>query len=287
MQRGGPSRRERLALAVQRTVGWLAAPLWVPATVALMRLGLGWRLMGAAALRREMRALWAAGGGPGGGPLLVCANHLTLVDSALVAWALASPLWFLRHWAALPWNVPERRNFASSWTSTILIYLMKCVPVTRGGERAEVAAVLARLVYLLGRGEVVLLFPEGGRSRSGRVELENAAWGVGRVIGALPGCRVLCVYLRGERQVAFGDVPPRGERFHVRSALVRPESTARGLRRSHELARQVVATLALLEAAHVAEVGGAASREAMPRHRARPETRLDDPPADPAEDRSC
>jgi hypothetical protein len=255
MQRSGPSRRERLALAVQRTIGRLAAPLWVPATVALMRVGLGWRLVGAAALRREMRALWAADDGP----LLVCANHLTLIDSALVAWALGSPGWFLRHWAALPWNVPERRNFASSWRSRVLVYLMKCVPVTRGGERGEVAAVLARLVYLLGRGEVVLVFPEGGRSRSGRVEVENAAWGVGRVIGALPGCRVLCVHLRGERQARFGDVPPRGERFPVRFALVRPESAARGLRRSQDLARQVVSALARLEASHFAEVGDAAA----------------------------
>ena len=262
MDGGGPSRRERLGLAVQRAIGRLTAPLWVPATVALMRLGLGWRREGAAALRREMRALWAAGGGP----LLVCANHLTLIDSALVAWALGSPAWFLAHYAALPWNVPERRNFASSWASRGLVYLLKCVPVTRGGDRSEVAAVLGRLVHLLGRGAVVLLFPEGGRSRTGRVELENAAWGVGRVIGALPGCRVLCVYLRGERQAASGDVPPRGERFHVRHALVRPTSSARGLRRSQELARQVVAALAALEVAHFEDGSPARAARAKAGH---------------------
>lgn len=246
MDGGGPRRSEPLGLAVQRAVGRLAAPLWVPATVALMYFGFRWRLEGAAALRREMRALWAEGGGP----LLVCANHLTLVDSAVVAWAMGSPWWFLAHYGALPWNVPERRNFAASWTSSVLVYLMKCVPVTRGGDRGEVAAVLARLVHLLGRGEVVLVFPEGGRSRSGRVEVESAAWGVGRIIGALPGCRVLCVYVRGEEQTAYGDLPARGERFHVRHALITPTSEARGLRRSHELARQVVTTLMTLEAAH-------------------------------------
>jgi 1-acyl-sn-glycerol-3-phosphate acyltransferase len=81
---------------------------------------------------------------------------------------------------------------------------MKCLPVTRGGERTAVADVLNRFVYLLSQGEVGMIFPEGGRSRSGRVEVDMAAPGVGRVVTTLPGCRVLCVYLRGERQRPSG-----------------------------------------------------------------------------------
>jgi len=238
--------RDRLGLAVQRALGRLLSLVWVPATVALMRFGLGWRVDGLAAARREYRSLWR----DGGAPVLVCANHLTMIDSALIAWALGSPLWFLAHYAALPWNVPERRNFAGSLPSRILVYLMKCVPVTRGGDRGEVAGVLGRLVYLLGRGEAVLLFPEGGRSRSGRVEVENATYGVGRVIGGLPECRVLCVYLRGEHQDGFGDLPARGERFHVRLAALRPTSELTGLRRARDLSQQVVRTLAELEKTH-------------------------------------
>jgi len=239
-------RGARLGLAVQRAVGRLLSPVWVPATVALMRFGLGWRIEGMAAARREYRTLWHAGAGP----LLVCANHLTMIDSALVAWALGSPGWFLAHYAALPWNVPERRNFAGSLASGILVYLMKCVPVTRGGDRGEVAGVLARLVHLLGRREAVLVFPEGGRSRSGRVDVENATYGVGRVIGDLPDCRVLCVYLRGEQQDGFGGLPARGERFHVRLAVLRPTSEQKGMRRARDLAQQIVRTLAQLERSH-------------------------------------
>jgi len=186
-------RRDRLGLAVQRAVGRLLSPVWVPATIALMRFGMRWRIEGMAAARREYRSLWGARDGP----LLVCANHLTMIDSALIAWALGSPGWFLAHYGALPWNVPERRNFGGSLASRLLVYLMKCVPVTRGGDRAEVAGALGRLVHLLGRGEAVLVFPEGGRSRSGRVDVENATYGVGRMIGDLPRCRVLCIYLRG------------------------------------------------------------------------------------------
>ena len=238
--------RDRVLLAVQRAIGRLLSAAWIPATVAVMRFWLHWRIEGMAAARRSYRSLRRAGDGP----LLVCANHLTLIDSALVAWALGSPGWFLVHYAALPWNVPERRNFAGSLASRVLVYLMKCVPVTRGGDRRDVAAVLARLVYLLERDEVVLVFPEGGRSRSGRVEIENATYGVGRIIGELGRCRVLCVYLRGEHQDGFSDLPPRGERFHVRLACVRPTSGLEGMRRARDLSQQVVRTLAELERGH-------------------------------------
>ncbi len=245
--KGNLARGRRSGLAVQRTLGWMFAPVWLPATVAVMRFGFGWRIEreGMVEARRTYRALRRTGG-----PLLVCANHLTLVDSALVAWALGSPAWFLAHYAALPWNVPERRNFASSLVSRLLVYLMKCVPITRGGDRTEVGRVLVRLQRLLERGEVVLVFPEGGRSRSGVVEAEQAAYGVGRLIAALPACRVLCVYLRGERQDGCGDLPARGERFHVRVEDFRPISALHGMRRARDLAQQVTQRLAVLEQEH-------------------------------------
>jgi hypothetical protein len=55
------------------------------------------------------------------------------------------------------------------------------------------------------------------------------------------------VYLRGEHQDAFSDLPVRGERFHVRLASLRPTSDLKGMRRAADLARQVVGTLAELE----------------------------------------
>jgi 1-acyl-sn-glycerol-3-phosphate acyltransferase len=210
-----------------------------------MRFGLGWRIEGMVEARRTYRALWRTGT-----PLLVCANHLTLVDSALVAWALGSPGWFLAHYGALPWNVPERRNFASSLVSRLLVYLMKCVPITRGGDRTEIGRVLVRLQHLLERGEVILVFPEGGRSRSGVVEAEKAAYGVGRLIAALPACQVLCVYLRGDCQDTFSDLPARGERFRVRVAGFRPISALQGMGRARDLAQQVAQRLATLEQEH-------------------------------------
>jgi hypothetical protein len=238
-----------LQLALSRA----SAPLWVPLTVALMRFGFGWRIVDCADARRRYREILAERGAP----VLVCANHLTLVDSAVIAWALGSPWWYLRHFSALPWNVPERRNFASSFASRVLVYVMKCVPIVRGGDRRDVAAVLGRLSYLLLRGEAVLMFPEGGRSRSGRIEAESAAYGVGRVASLLPDCRVVCVYLRGERQDTFGDLPAHGERFHVQIEAIDPRSEYGGLRGSVEVSRRIVTRLAELERAHFAQRDGA------------------------------
>ena len=101
--------------------------------------------------------------------------------------------------------------------------------------------------YLLGRGETALLFPEAGRSRSGRVEEAAAAWGVGRIVAAVPGCRVLCVYMRGRKQETWGDLPAKGDVMDVELACIEPKSDAKGLRRSRDVAKQIVRQLVRME----------------------------------------
>ncbi|MFQ5697393.1 MAG: lysophospholipid acyltransferase family protein [Myxococcota bacterium] len=234
---------------IQREVARLAAPLWIPLAAGVLRYGLGYRIEDLSWVRAEFERLR----GQGSGPMLVCANHLTLIDSMLVAWALAGPGRYLVHFREFPWNLPEASNFAYSWWTRILIYLAKCIPVVRGGRREEVARVIQRVIYLTRRGERALIFPEGGRSRSGRVEVEKAAWGVGRIVGAIPGCRVLCVYLRGDHQVSFSARPVRGERFSVTLRCIEPKSDRRGVRRSRDLAQAVLAELAAMERRYLAD----------------------------------
>ena len=82
MEASRPGPRDRLGLAVQRAIGRLLSLLWVPAMVALMRFGLGWRIEGMAAARREYRSLW----GDGDGPLLVVAGAGTGILSTLPTW---------------------------------------------------------------------------------------------------------------------------------------------------------------------------------------------------------
>jgi hypothetical protein len=106
---------------------------------------------------------------------------------------------------------------------------------------------LARVGFLLALGVGVLFSRGGGRSRSGRVERDAATYGPGRLLAAAPGTRVLCLYLRGERQAGMSDLPARGQRFRVAWTELEPSSEQEGLRRALDLTRQVLAALAALE----------------------------------------
>lgn len=236
---------------IQRWLVWLAAPLWVPITEFWVLHGFGYRLGDLASTRRVYRRARE----DSDTPLLICANHLTLIDSLLVACALSGSWRFLVDFDSLPWNVPEESNFANTVSNRILVYLAKCIPIRRGGSREDVSDVLKRVTYLLGRGEVALLFPEGGRSRTGRVEVSGAGWGVGRIVSALEGCRVLCIYLRGENQKSWSDWPQRGDRFHISVACIEPKSDARGVRGTRDIANQIVSKLAQLEAEYFTRRG--------------------------------
>ena len=240
------SRGAARSLALQREIARLLSPLTSLAAAALLRLWLRLSVEDLGATRREYRRLR----GENEAPLLVCGNHLTMIDSALIAWALGSPWWYVGHFSSLPWNMPDRQNFASTWWQRALAYVYKCVPVERGGSRRHVAGSLARFVHLLARGEVGLVFPEGGRSRSARVEVDNAAYGVGRSVRSVSHCRVLCVYLRGDRQRDYSALPARGDRLRVRLSLLEPKSDSGGLRGSRDVARQIVTRLAEMEQEH-------------------------------------
>lgn len=238
--------RDRAALLLQREVGRLLSPLWIPVVVALMRFGMGWRIEGKREAREHFRRLRRSSSGG----LLVCANHLTMVDSFVIAWALAPPWWYVLHFGSVVWNTPERENFARTWPMRALSYVMKCIPVSRGGDRREVGRVLARFTWLVSRGEVGLMFPEGGRSRTSRVDTGATTYGVGRIVRALPGTRVLCVYLRGSGQQTWSDLPAQGERFRMRVAELEPKSERNGLRGSLDVSRQVLGKLAEMEQEH-------------------------------------
>jgi hypothetical protein len=247
--RSGADHRHRRALDVQRAAGRLASPVCIPGATAIMRFGFRWRLRDPA----PSRALYARLLAEDRRPLLVLANHLTMADSALIGWALGSTWSHLRRYRGLPWNVPEQSRVESSWLWRVLAYLMKCVPVPRGGERRQVARVLDGLGHLMRRGEVVLMFPEGRRSRSGRIDRDSVAQGVGRLIKELGDCRVLCVYLRGDAQDSWSHVPAVGDTFTVATRLVEPKTDLRGMRASRDLASQVLDHLVEMEQAYLAD----------------------------------
>jgi len=240
------SRQVRVRHVVQREIGRLIGPFWIPPFVFMLRFIMGYRLDNVDAVRAQYRRLR----GETDAPILICPNHLTLIDSMIIAWAIV-PWWrYALHFDDLPWNTPERKNFARTGLTRVLVFIAKCIPISRGGERSEVAGVLARVTYLLRGGEVAMLFPEGGRSRTGRVSTESIAWGVGRIISSTPGCRVLCIYSRGDTQESWGSIPNMGDHFTMSLECFEPKSDYKGARRSRDLVSQVVARLAHMEEAY-------------------------------------
>lgn len=234
--------KARLGLRVQEAVSQAFA---LPTYYSL----LGWlryrryRIPDLARLRAEFAALER----DRREPLLVCANHLTLVDSLVIQWALAPgwrlafrPRWFV-------WNLPDRHNISATWLLRTLGYLGKCIPVLRKGPPEEARRALDKVTWLLSRGQSVLIFPEGGRTRIGRVDPDRVMYGVGRMLQEAPGARVLCVYARGLGQRDYSNYPRPGETFFIRFAEFAPVTSHQGLRADRDLATQIVARLVEME----------------------------------------
>jgi 1-acyl-sn-glycerol-3-phosphate acyltransferase len=187
------------------------------------------------------------------GPWVICANHLTMVDSMILTYGMFSLYRHFSDFRRLPWNLPERNNFQRNVILAVLCYFAKCIPVSRGGDRDEMKKTLDRCDYVLSHHQNLLIFPEGGRSRSGRVDREGFSYGVGRFVKEFENCRILCIYLRGDRQKTFGSMPGFRERFTMKVEVLDPERpNFNGLRAQREYAGQIVRRLAEMEEEHFA-----------------------------------
>jgi hypothetical protein len=232
----------KTSLIIQYLSGRLAIFILGPLAAAAFRL-MGYKVKDLLKLRSECRSLFKKHKGP----WLICPNHLTMIDSAILTIAMLPMSRYILQYRLLPWNLPERTNFQSSILTTILCYLSKCIPVNRGGDREEMKSVLAKCDYLLSKKQVLMIFPEGTRSRSGRINTENFSYSVGRFVTKHENCRVMCVYHRGERQDTYGNIPWFGERFTVSVEAFRPCTEYRGLRAQRDYAGQIIRCLARME----------------------------------------
>lgn len=189
--------------------------------VAVMKYVRGYRIENMAAIRREFNKIWAEKQS-GGYPLIICANHLTFIDSAIIIWALASNLWYLFNYRAFTWNVPAGDFFKKKFHYHAILYLTKCIFIDREGSPAHKNAVLNLCRYLLAKGNVVLIFPEGQRSRDGRFDKDRLRFGTGKILTSLEDARVLCIHLRSPSQEKFSNYPPKGSRFDLRMRVIQP-----------------------------------------------------------------
>lgn len=233
----------KFQLHLQDNLGRLTAFVLAPLYFAVILL-MGYRIRELKAVREACRREFRRHEGP----WLICANHLTMIDSAILSYAMMSLSEHLRHYRLIPWNLPERNNFKNPLL-VLACYLSKCIPVQRGGPREETAKALAKCAYLLRRKQRLLIFPEGGRSRTGRVDTENFSYGAGRLLEeSAVDVRIMCLYLRGDSQSSYSNIPVSGERFTVLvDVLETKKPEQKGLRAQRDHARQIIKRIAEME----------------------------------------
>jgi 1-acyl-sn-glycerol-3-phosphate acyltransferase len=187
------------------------------------------------------------------GPWLICANHLTMIDSLILAYAMMPLYQSVFRFDRIPWNVPEKNNFHRNMASRLLCYALKCIPINRCGRRDEVSATLNRCISLLKHKQSLMIFPEGTRSRTGRVGTRDFPYGVGRLLSGVPECKVLCMYARGDHQQDYGFIPGYREVFTVQTEIIQPATNLKGLKAQRDMAGQIVHQLSRMEKKYFAE----------------------------------
>lgn len=196
---------------ISRLLFW---PVYAAFWLALRIVG-GYRIENLRAIRGQFAALASRSS-----PILICANHLTFVDSLLIVWALAPARFYARRYNHLSWNVPADDVFGRRWLCRAILRVTKCIPIDRNGSMRHKDRVLQLCAHLLAKGETVTIFPEGRRSRSGRFDPGRLATGVGKVVAHAGPCRVACVYMRAEGQDGYSDFPRRGSRFRLAMEVI-------------------------------------------------------------------
>lgn len=218
-------------------------PLWYLGSVFYMRFCRQYRINELRAIRKRYKKLLRSRKRP----LIICANHLTKIDSLVLQWGLASFCSYFVCFKRFSWNLPERKRYKHNLFFRFVCYIGCCIPIDRGGDRKLVNRTLDKVKFLLQSKGIAMIFPEGKRSVTGKVDTEDYAYGVGRLIKSIKECDVLCIYMRGRHQETKSSVPAVGEQFYFDMQLITPESVYAGVRATRELAFQIINQLSKME----------------------------------------
>ena len=234
---------ERMKTEIQRAVSYCLFVFFCPIMVFLVRYKYRFRIDNIRELRKRYKSLIANADGP----VLICSNHLTLIDSIIQSAMLNSTFGYLINFSLFPWNLPERKNFYHKFHWKIICYLGKCIPVQRMAPPSVAKKLVSKMMYVLNKGDVLSIFPEGKRSRHGLVDDEDFSYGVGQLLKDLPKAKVLCLYMRGKKNGGFADFPDNGEHFYMEMDLISPTSEQKGMRKVRDLSTQVIHKLKKME----------------------------------------
>lgn len=176
-------------------------------------------------------------------PLIICANHLTFIDSCLVIWALAPNYWYQFNYKYFSWNLPAGDFFRKKRRYRIIAFLSKCIFIHRDASSSHHNEILNICKELLLKGEIVTIFPEGKRSRSGVFDTSKLTYGVGKIIQSVPECRVLCVYVRGDKQESFSNYPLKNSNFYMELKCITPKTNLEGRDGCGQIVNQIAQTI--------------------------------------------
>ncbi len=94
---------------------------------------------------------------PAEGPAILCPNHISFLDSAFLMLSVPRNISFV-----------GKAEYMQSWKTKFLFPVLGMIPIDRtGGSKAALALEVA--VDVLRRGELFGIYPEGTRSRDGRL----------------------------------------------------------------------------------------------------------------------
>ena len=237
----------RFQLTVQKLLGYINFSWFIPLVVLILKRVQCYRIANVYEFRQRVRQLTQEAHEQSR-PIVIAANHLTALDSVIINWALYPWTSYLKSFRLFPWNVPEYENFGKRPLLRLGCYLGKCVYIRRQGSREQKKLALDKLKYLCSHGEAICIFPEGGRSRTGKVDRSQAAYGVGQILNELEDPIVWCIYLRGYGQDTYTWFPAKKEHFHIDIRTIEPQSERSGMRAARDKTQQIFQTLEDMEA---------------------------------------
>ncbi len=234
---------EKHKLFIQKIFSYLSLFILYPLGFFFFLFIFKYRIKNLKSLRKEFKAITNRVKGP----LLICPNHLTYIDS-LILFNIFGSFWhYLFHFRTYAWNFPTLKNMKNNWFYLLICYLGKAQIIDRQGSPEKIKKSMEKANYLLAHGDYIVIFPEGTRSKSGRVDTENFVYGVGNLLMNVPEAKTLCVYLRGDSQKVASNYPARGENFYCQLRLIKPVTVHNGMRAARDLSTQIIQTLSQME----------------------------------------